>query len=632
MGVVDEIKERLDIVEVISSYLPLQRSGRNFKALCPFHSEKTPSFYVFPEGQRWHCFGACAEGGDVFSFVMKKEGWDFRTALEELARRAGVELRPATPAQVQEDEENRRLLAALAAAADYYAHLLRHAPEAEEARAYVARRGLNEETVTRFGLGFSLPGWDSTRTHLTAQGFTVAELVRAGLLVEKEEGGTYDRFRGRLMIPIRDVRGRVIGFGARTLDPDGVPKYLNSPQTPLFDKGRTLYGLDLAREAIRQEDRVVIVEGYMDVLRAHQEGFRNVVAQMGTALTETQVRLLERYTRRFILALDPDAAGVQATLRDLEVARGALEREGEPVFNPRGLVGFEGRLGAEIRILSLPPGYDPDDLIGSDPARWAALVEGAATVVEFVFQRLLQQSDPQDAKERAQIVERMLPLLRDVANPVEREAYAQQIARTLHIEERTLLARLHRAERRAAQVSQEPIPSGQRAVTAADTEGYLLSLLLRRPRLLEHVNEALGEIALLPLHGQDFTDPLHRLLFETWRAAGDKADSHEQLLRELPPVAAERLDSLLGKWTDLADEQWVREGVLAGLRLRLRNLKQSEAELRTLTRQAQEENLPEAAEYGKACLEYARAILQIQHAMTRYRGGAVWLMKETEID
>jgi DNA primase len=394
MSVIDEVKSRLDIIEVISSYIPLQKSGRNYKALCPFHSEKTPSFVVFPESQHWHCFGACGEGGDVFTFVMKREGWDFRTALQELARRAGVELRPRTSAQVEAEEEADRLRELLATAAQYYHHLLRHAQEAQSARAYVAKRELSDETAERFLLGYSLPGWDHARDYLTEHGYTVEELIKAGLLVQREESGsTYDRFRDRLMIPIRDVQGRVIGFGARTLDPEGVPKYLNSPQTSLFDKSRTLFGLDLARKTIRREDRVVIVEGYMDVMQAQQAGFANVVAQMGTALTEPQLRQLQRYTKRLVLALDPDAAGVQATLRGVEVARETLEQEWEPVFDPRGLVGHEGRLGAEIRVLRLPRGQDPDDLIRKDPRRWATLIEEAVSVVDFYLQILLEGLD-----------------------------------------------------------------------------------------------------------------------------------------------------------------------------------------------------------------------------------------------
>ncbi len=625
MSVVDEIKERLDIVEVIGSYVPLQKAGRNFRALCPFHSEKTPSFYVFPESQRWHCFGACGEGGDVFTFVMKQEGWDFRTALEELARRAGVEVAPRTPIQLQEDDETKRLLAAVAEAVFYYHHLLRHAPQAGPAREYLSRRGLSDETVEQFQLGYSLPGWEDLRTHLTGRGFSPPELVRAGLLIEREDGTTHDRFRGRLMIPIRDARGRPIAFGARTLEPGGVPKYINSPQTPLFDKSRTLFGLDMAHRAIRDEDRVVIVEGYMDVMQAHQAGFRNVVAQMGTALTEPQLRQLKRYTRRFVLALDPDAAGVQATLRGLEVARETLDREWQPVFDPRGLVGFEGRLDAEIRVLSLPSGLDPDDLIRSDPARWAALVEEAAPVVEFYFQRLLAEADPKDAKDRARVVEAMLPLLRDVANPVERETYVQKIARTLGIEDRTILMRLEATQREAARRTRPDYsPPARQATPRADLEGYCLATLLARGWLLEHVGRTLEEMGLPPLNARDFTDPAYRALFEAWEGGdlGPEPDV-QQLRGYLPEETVGQLTALLTGLQNLAEEQWLREGVQAALRLRERNLRQTGMELRMLVQEAEEAGLSEAASYGQALEENARAILQVQQALrTRWRGGA----------
>lgn len=626
MGVVDEIKERLDIVEVISSYIPLQRAGRYYRALCPFHTEKTPSFYVFPDSQRWHCFGACGEGGDVFTFVMKKEGWDFATALQELARRAGVSLRPRTPEETQHEEERARLESAVAEAARYYHHLLLHAPEAALAREYIAHRGLSAETVERFQLGYSLPGWESLRTYLTGRGFTVAELVRAGLLVEREDGTAYDRFRDRLMIPIRDPQGRPVGFGARTLQPDGVPKYINSPQTVLFDKSCLLFGLDLARDAIRQEGAVVIVEGYMDVMQAHQAGFRNVVAQMGTALTEPQVRLLKRYTSRFVLALDPDAAGIQATLRGLETARQTLDRELEPVFNPRGLVGFERRLGAEIRVLSLPAGYDPDDLIRSDPDRWRALVQEAVPVVEFYLRLLLARANLEDAKERARVVETVLPLLRDVGNPVERETYAQKLARAVRVDVRTILERLHELERQQAlrvTVAPGPVrhtasrsPAESRRPPIADLEGYALALFLRQPRLLGAVNQALAEMEIPPLSGQDFADPASRAIFDLWEerlAEGNPDPSHLKVY--LPEPLLARLETLPAPPQDLTDEQWLREGIQTALRLRERRLRSLKAELRALT---EDTSGPDADRYGQALAENARAILRIQQAL-RYR-------------
>jgi len=625
VSVIDEIKDRLDVVEVISSYVPLQKSGRNYKALCPFHSEKTPSFVVFPDSQRWHCFGACSEGGDVFTFVMKREGWDFRTALEELARRAGVELRPRTPAQAQAEEKADRLREILAVAAKYYHHLLRHAPEAEVARAYVARRGLSEETVERFLLGYSLPGWERTRAHLTEQGYSVEELIEAGLLVQREDGsGGYDRFRDRLMIPIRDARGHVSGFGARTLDPEGVPKYINSPQTRLFDKSRTLYGLDLARQAIRREEQAIIVEGYMDVMQAHQAGFANVVAQMGTALTEPQLRQLQRYTHRLVLALDPDAAGVQATLRGVEVAREVLEKEWEPVFDPRGLVGHEARLGAEIRVLKLPRGQDPDDLIREDVERWAALAEQAIPVVDFYLQLLLEETDLDDTKAKAQVVDALLPVLQAVANPVERQDYVQKVARALRVDARAVQSRLHstrraRPERRRGRAEEQALPQ----TAAADLEGYCLSALLQRPGTLAQLNAALQESQLEPLSEQDFQDAGYRAIFQVWESllATDRPVPLEALQEQLPTELHVRLEELhTFDETDLGEEQLARDISLTLLRMRERNLRRLGRELNFLTLEAQEEGDMRAEQYTSALQAYTETLLRTQQALAQRWG------------
>jgi DNA primase len=622
MSVIDEIKSRLDIVEVLSSYIPLQKAGRNYKALCPFHSEKTPSFVVFPESQRWHCFGACGEGGDIFTFVMKREGWDFRTALEELAGRAGVELRPRTPEQVQAEEEADRLRDLLDVAARYYHHLLRHAQEAEEARGYVAKRGLSDETSERFLLGYSLPGWDNARAYLTEQGYTVEELVKAGLLVQKEDtGSTYDRFRNRLMISIRDVKGHVIGFGARTLDPDDVPKYLNSPQTELFDKSRTLFGLDMARRAIHDEDRVVIVEGYMDVMQAHQAGFTNVVAQMGTALTESQLKQLQRYTKRLVLALDPDAAGISATLRGVEVAQETLEQEWEPVFDPRGLVGYEGRLGAEIRVLRLPSGQDPDDLIREDPQRWTELVEGAVSVVDFYLQMLMEGIDLDDTKAKAQVVDTLLPVLRAVTNPVEREDYAQKIARSLQVSAQSVLARLHGIERQAVRRRPDAVQvQPQRGRSEADLESHSLSALLQRPSLLLQINERLSENRLEALQGKDFQDAGNRAIYETWQEliATDVPTPVEALREQLPQDLHAHLEKLLAPdEPTLADDQLVRDVLLTVLRLRERSLKQLGQELSFLTLEAHEAGDIRAEAYIGALRSYKETLLRTQQALAQ---------------
>ncbi len=441
MTVTDEIKSRLDIVDVISDSVQLRKSGSSYTGFCPFHpNTRTPAFVVFPNTQSWRCFGACAEGGDLFSFVMKKEGWDFKETLTQLAKRAGVELTLADPQDKVQRAVEDKLADLLEGVADYYSQLLLFAPQAEYARQYVSERGLSDETISTFKVGYALDSWDACRNHFSMQGYSDEDLEDAGLLTLNEEKGTrYDRFRNRLMIPIRDVKGRIAGFGARTLDPDGLPKYLNSPQTAVFDKSRLLFGLDLARRHIRSERQVVIVEGYMDVMQAWQAGYLNVVAQMGTALTEAQLRLLKRFTKRFVLALDADAAGGQATLRSLEVAREVLDRGADVRFNARGLIRHEGRLQADIRIVTLPEGTDPDKIIRTDPELWPQLIEQAKPVVEYVIDVAVENLDMGDAKAKAAVAEQVLPLIDDVNNPVEREHYRQLLARQLQVDERILL-------------------------------------------------------------------------------------------------------------------------------------------------------------------------------------------------
>lgn len=432
-----EIKNRLDLVDVVQDYgVQLRKSGRNYAGFCPFHANtRTPAFYVFPESQTWRCFGACAEGGDVFSFVMKKNGWDFRETLVDLARRAGVTLEETRPKDAAREAIEDRQVALLDAASNYYHQLLLHAPQAEAARRYVSDRGLNDDTVNAFRLGFALDSWDAAKTHFTGQGYSEEELLAVGLLTEHEERHTrYDRFRGRFMIPIRDLDGRVVGFGARTLDPDGIPKYLNSPQTALFDKGHLIFNLDMARRHIRDAREVVLVEGYLDVMTAWQHGFRNVVAQMGTALTETQLRLLQKHSKRFVLALDPDAAGAKATLRSLQLARETLDRELDVRFDARGLVQLEGRLRADIRVVTLPEGQDPDKLIRNDPAAWPRLLAEARPVVDYVIEVVAAGLEPGDAKGKSVAATQVLPLINDIADPVERDHYFTKLGKTLGID------------------------------------------------------------------------------------------------------------------------------------------------------------------------------------------------------
>jgi DNA primase len=481
MSVTDEIKSRLDIVDIVSDYVPLRKAGRSHSGFCPFHTNtRTPAFAVFPETQTWHCFGACAEGGDVFSFLMKKQGWEFKETLVFLAEKAGVDISQHSTRTREEQANEDKLVAILNAAVDYYHQILLYAPQAEHVRQYVAERGFSEDTVSEFRIGYALDSWDACRSHFNMQGYQDNDLIDAGLLTVNEEKGTrYDRFRNRLMIPIRDATGKPTGFGARTLDPEGIPKYLNSPQSAVFDKGRLLYGLDFARLHVREARQVIIVEGYMDVLQAWQAGFHNVVAQMGTALTVDQLRLLKRYTKRFVLALDADAAGTQATMRGLEVAREALDRDSDVHFDARGLVQHEGRLKADIQIVSLPDGYDPDKIIREDPGRWKKLIDESKPVVAYVIDKATEGLDMSDGKAKMLAAQQVLPLIEDVSDPVEREHYRQLLARKLKIDERTLLKiTVRQSPRRTTSSRQGAGKSNTQAISNSGAENLGLSTVI----------------------------------------------------------------------------------------------------------------------------------------------------------
>ncbi len=441
MSVIDEIKARLDLVAYISETVPLKKAGRSYKARCPFHQERTPSFVVFPETQHWHCFGACGEGGDIITFAMKQHGWDFNEALAHLAERAGVELRPRTAEQEQQDAVFDRMLGLLEETARYYHTLLQEAPEAEVARAYLVRRGLNAQTIADFRLGYAPDDWHATLRHLEGLGYSAADVVAAGVAIRNEEGRVYDRFRHRLMIPIRDGRGRVIGFGARALRDEDTPKYLNSPQSELFDKSATLFGLDLARREIRETETAIIVEGYMDVMQAHQAGFRNVVAQMGTALTDTQLQTLRRYADRLILALDADEAGVSATMRGLDVARQVLNEASATLFGPDGSLRRAGRLGIDMRVIVITSGKDPDDLIRENPREWQRLVAEAEPVADYVIRVGTAGLDIAHATihEKEKIARQLLPLLTATESDLHREVNVQKLAYRLHLPEKRLM-------------------------------------------------------------------------------------------------------------------------------------------------------------------------------------------------
>jgi DNA primase len=631
MDVTDEIKARIDIVDFVSRYVPLKRAGRSYNATCPFHQEKTPSFVVFPESGTWRCFGACGTGGDVFAFLMKRENLDFREALQILAKEAGVELE-----ERKEEEESRgreRLYEANALAAQFFRNQLHRHPTASEARLYLQKRGIDAQVAEIFQLGFAVESWDALQNYLLEQGYSQEEQHRAGLLKHNEERDSYyDAFRNRLMIPIADRQGRIVGFGGRVLD-HGLPKYLNTAETPLFHKSQTIYGLDRAYRSVRELDAVVIVEGYMDVIAAHQFGYNNVVACLGTALTEEQLRQLQRYTNNFVLALDADNAGQQATIRGLNQARQALKRVRKPVISPTGRVRMESRLAANLRIVALPEGQDPDDIIRGDPEQWRSLVQNAQPLVDYFINIVAVQSDLSSAQGKAEAVAELTPLIAELDDDIERQHYTQQLSRLVQIDEQTIAHRVQAAAR--SLINQEdrqqkgasgpsrdrtsrrmPAPSpqrgreeepkkapplnpGERATLgpAGDTdpklESFLIANLLQEPNLLVWLAGMAEQLEIAPLRADELQNIEHREIFLALKhyITSDELWDLEAFQEILVPNFHGKLGQLLKQAAELPERDLVemQEAVLkAVIRLRRERLHAELSAMQFLLQDAQQ--------------------------------------------
>lgn len=526
---VERVREAIDIVELIGSTLDLRKAGKNYKALCPFHQEKTPSFYVFPETQSFYCFG-CGASGDAITFVMRTEQLGFREALERLAERAGITLQSSRLHDDQEDEQRQRLFELNRLAAAWFAHVLWSTAFGEPARAYLERRGVDRATAERFGLGFAPDAPAALLRYLTQLGASSDELVQAGLVVRRDDGSLVDRFRNRVMFPIRDRQGRILGFGGRTLG-DVQPKYLNSPQTPLFDKSSVLYALDLAEESIRAQRSAIVVEGYLDAITAHQFGYTNTVASLGTALTERQGKLLRRLADRILLALDADAAGRQATLRGLELLRTALADTERPVADPRQLVRFERTLGVELAVVVLPEGFDPDDLIRQDRPRWEAALARPVPLVDYYLDALLGSQPPAHPREAAALLERVAPLLLELGDPVQVDLYTRAVAHRLHLPEETVRRLLASYRRRPVKSSsstngQQP---GQRPLT---TEQQLIALLLRYPDAAAIFLEELDQESLLDVRHREIVQALRSGVVGAETGWPDELTEYVAFLRE----------------------------------------------------------------------------------------------------
>ena len=540
MSVITEVKQRLDIVELVSEYVTLQKAGRNFKGLCPLHSENHPSFFVFPDQQTWHCFGACGTGGDIFSFIMAKEGVDFGQALRLLAQRGGIALSPLETPDKTEDKEKERLFQINEAATEFYHHLLSSPKAGEAARSYLERRKLTPETVKEFRLGFSPDTWETLKNYLLNKDYKEKELEEAGLIIEREEGGSYDRFRNRLMFPICNIQGRITGFGARALD-DSLPKYINSPQTAIFDKSSSLYGIDKAKSAIRKKNSAIIVEGYMDVLTAHQHGWQNAVGSMGTSLTEKQVEGVKTLTNNITLALDADLAGEEATLRS------------------KTILAYSN---AEANVILLPSGKDPDEVIREDPSLWQKLVEQAMPMLDFAFQSTISKLDINKAKDKSLAVQKLLPSIHEIKDPVQQSHYLKKLARELKIEESAIKAALRESKigRKRPQLSKPTEQSRlARQFISSPIEEACLALLLQYPEIRPLARE------LSPEH---FESTENQEVFIKWQHSSDISNLESKLDTSL----LEHLYYLVSKIFPPAirESEQTRHSVLADYILRLK--------------------------------------------------------------
>ncbi|MEK7160483.1 MAG: DNA primase, partial [Patescibacteria group bacterium] len=520
---VEEIKQKLDVVEILGDYLRLAKAGRNFKARCPFHNERTASLMVSPERQIWHCFG-CGVGGDIFGFIMKVEGLEFVDALRLLAQKAGVTLKRQNQNNNQAQSQKKRLYEVCELAAKFFETQLFKSAAGKKPLAYLKERGLKDASLTQWRLGWAPDKWRALYEFLKTRGYKDEEILSAGLAVKPEEDLTknqklqtkncYDRFRSRIIFPIFDLQGQVIAFGGRIFGEgksEETAKYLNSPQTPLYDKSSVLYGLNRAKGEIRSQDKCLIVEGYMDLIMAHQADVKNAVASSGTALTENHLKIIGRYTKNLTMAFDSDEAGGLATQRSIDLA---LQRD------------------FEVRII-LMKDKDPADLIKKNPTSFKAAMADAVSIKDFYFSRTLAKYDIKTAEGKKQIRKTLLPVIKSLASRTEQSEWLKDLASCLRAEEKDLLADLAATktplmdERQAPDLSQKPVaaPLKPRLV---QLEERFVGLCLNCPPM------SFDELA---ISEKDFSDEALGQIFQGLKKGQKEKDWSEELKLKIDYLA-----------------------------------------------------------------------------------------------
>lgn len=550
---VDEVKQKIDIVELVGESVNLKKAGRHFKGLCPFHSEKSPSFIVSPERQSYKCFG-CGEGGDAINFLQKYDGMSFLEALETLAKRVGITLESYRP--TEQDVAKKRLLEILNLASEYYQYLLNKHEVGEPARQYLKKRGIVSETIKLYGLGYAPNQWQGVSTYLTdKKGYKWEELLAAGMVIRSDNGRYYDRFRGRVMFPLRDHKGSTVGFSGRTLSVDTKEaKYINSPETAVYHKSQMLYGLWENKQEIRKRDQLVIVEGELDVLPSYQAGIKNVVAIKGSAFTYEMGRLILRYTRNVVYALDADQAGIEAVKRAVKVA--------EPI-------------DLSIRVVQIEGGKDPGDVATADPKGWREMVKGASLYWDYLMEITFAKHKAGSGEEASEISRELVPELNLITNAVTRAHYARELAKRLSVPEESIYEEMERVSKQQelSKLKQvvKRIEKGETKSRREQVEEYLLALSLQYyPQLEARLDEIESKWFVVPVIGKVL------LSLKTYQGAW----SIEKFASALPPEYSEIIDrTYLQDLSGVEDPQreWEKVRVEAEelyLRERLKTLSQ----------------------------------------------------------
>lgn len=529
----DEVKSKVDIVEVISGYMPLKKAGRNFSGLCPFHSEKTPSFMVSAERQVFKCFG-CGESGDVFTFLEKMEGWEFKEALEELASRVGVKLKSFAPSAQSREKE--KILAINELASKFYGHILNKHQLGERARKYLDERGVKPKAWAEYGLGYAPAGWQNILDFLVKRGFSGADIAASGLVIARQGYGKdgksfYDRFRDRLIFPLKDAKGTILGFSARILDQatKNEPKYVNSPETPVFNKGSLLFGLDIAKNSIRNNNEAVLVEGEFDVISSHQAGIENVVASKGTALTEKQVSLLSRMCENVTLCFDGDIAGDAAARRGIELLDMA---------------------GVIVKVVKLGNFKDPDEYIKKDAGGFAKAIRSAENVYDFYIESAVTRFDASTASGKKKIGAEVLPVFGKISDDLVRAHYVEKLSRFLDLDVGLVAQAVEkRLPVQPAEVSE--VASAIRSSRDGQSlEKYFLALLVSRDILETNVLDLLSEDDFSDSSARAFFGWLHDIMAAPKKRRGKKSSKKGSLKGKELAILLRKLPSSLTSFVD----------------------------------------------------------------------------------